>query len=110
MQALRTSLSETIQFTDAVIQDRLNRRQAAEGRVNGVPWREDATMKTVMTDLRSQAQIISHSAVKLALLVNTAAPGDRNLSSNLRSIGEEVTPQIITFYNIFLWETVNLRM
>lgn len=101
MQRLVRSLNETIQYIDAVIDTRIERRNNT-GLV-GVTWREDANLKAIMTDLKSQAQVISHSAVKFALLANTSSPSDPNLSRNVTSICDEIGPQIGTFYNIFLY-------
>lgn len=100
MQDLKKSLKETVEYTDAIISTRIQQRNTHG--LTGVPWREDPTLKAIMTDLKSQAHVISHSAVKFALLVNTSSPSDSNLSRNIASICEEIRPQIGTFYNIFL--------
>jgi hypothetical protein len=101
MEDLRKSLLEIIDFVDTIISDRLTKRRNQA--TIGVPWKEDLKLKNVTTDLRSQAEIVSHSCIKLALLINTSGSSTKNLQNSINTLCEEMLPQLSTFYNIFAY-------
>jgi hypothetical protein len=98
-------MDETIQFItqhtqeiDAFIQRELKGRADNKDSFRVGSWKEDPQLKIMLTDLKSQAEILSHTCVKFSLLINPKV----DLTSNvIISILNEVKEQSQLLVNIF---------
>ena len=81
------------------LQQHVALRNESSTQINSLAkWREDDLLKTMMTDMKSQCQIIAHSCVKLALLYS-ASSVKREAAD---SLFQEIHTQLQTFLNIYL--------
>ena len=97
-------LSSSLQFlqgSQALIEERIQQhcqQRQQPSFISLVRWRDDDLLKTIVTDMKSQSQIIAHSCVNLALLYSAATVKQEATDSILKEIQEHM--QI--FLNIYL--------
>ncbi len=66
-------------------------------------WRDDNVLKTIMNDMKSQYQVLSHCCVKFTLLLSNTLSGKSNVSSAaLDSMVDEMAKTLQTLLNIYL--------
>jgi len=61
-------------------------------------WRDDDTLKIIISDFKKQSQIVSHSFVKLALLISPSSDFSSNI---MKSIFDEIVEQLQVLLNIY---------
>jgi len=85
------------QIDDTLRQDTLLRQNIfAVVRVGA--WRDDSTLKIIISDFKKQSQIVSQSFVKLALLISPSSDFESNI---MKSIFDEVREQLQLLLNIY---------
>ncbi len=66
-------------------------------------WRDDNVLKTIMTDMKSQYQVLSHCCVKFTLLLSNTLGGKSKVSTEaLDSILDGLKKTVQTLLNIYL--------
>lgn len=66
-------------------------------------WRDDTILKTIMTDMKAQYQVLSLCCVKFTLLLSNTVSGKSNVSdAALNSILDELKKTVQTLLNIYL--------
>lgn len=95
-------LSEALKSTNELVTALIVQKSEELEQLDASWLANDELAKTMIKDLQTQCQILSHSAVKLALLVNTSDPGSASLSANIEELCAEIKPQVDTFVAIFV--------
>ncbi len=66
-------------------------------------WRDDNVLKTIMSDMKSQYQVLSHCCVKFTLLLSNQVTGKSKVSTEaLNSMLDELSKTVQTLLNIYL--------
>ena len=93
-------MNETIELVQSFINEidkSIDQRQQQDVLSLG-QWKEDETLKIMITDFRNQAQVVSHSCVKFALLITPTIDFKSNV---ITSILDEINQQSQLLFNIF---------
>lgn len=90
-----------LQSSQQLVADRIEQHIALRSQPSQVSlakWRDDDLLKTIVTDLKSQSQIIAHSCVKLSLLYTAKSVKVEAADSLLK----ELMGHMQVFLNIYL--------
>lgn len=90
-----------LQSAQQLVTDRIEQHVALRAQPSHIclaKWRDDDLLKTIMTDLKAQSQILAHTCVKLALLYSASSVK----AEAAESIMKELNGQMQTLLNIYL--------
>jgi hypothetical protein len=98
MEETIQSVKQHILFINDVMHKETKLRSEDKNYLRLGTWREDTTLKTMMADFKSQSEILSHTCVKFALLIN---PKVDLKSKIVTSILDEFNNNVQMLLNIF---------
>jgi hypothetical protein len=98
METTLTFLDDLIHNIDDVIQQELSNRSKNPDYLRLGVWQQDEILKTMINDLKSQSEIVSHSCVKFALLITPTVDFTSNV---ITSILDELHQQCQMLINVF---------
>ena len=76
---IRATTLDGIRGVEALIQRRIRTRESSNF-PNNVSWKDDDSLKVVVSSIKTNAEVISGSSTKLALLIKTNPTDDALMS------------------------------
>jgi hypothetical protein len=68
-----------------------------------IQWNDDEILKTIMSDLRKQFEVLSHCCVKFTLLLANTTTGSKIPDAAVESMSDELGKTVQVLVNVFLY-------